>query len=113
MSLAQLFYAKNQAKQRRPRAAPPRRKILFEPMEPRLLLSVSPAILAPTDLTLDAAPADPALAQEQTTAAAPTAPITQAAGGGTDGTVTVASGTPEQTQEATAALFPGQLIYLD
>ena len=51
MSLAQLFYAKNTAKQcrrvqaRRPRrhpVLPRRRKLLFERLEPRLLLAADP-----------------------------------------------------------------------
>ena len=51
MSLAQLFYAKNHAKQvrrvptrrpRRHRVLPRRSPLLFEPLEPRLLLSSSP-----------------------------------------------------------------------
>src|SRR5574341_524589 len=54
MSLAQLFYAKNHARQGRPGLRPRRRRhpvlprrcpLLFEPLEPRFLLSADPRLL--------------------------------------------------------------------
>jgi hypothetical protein len=51
MSLAELFYAKHPRRvepihPRRRRVRPRHRKLLFEPLEPRLLLSADPKILA-------------------------------------------------------------------
>ncbi len=83
MSLAELFYAKNSAKQSRPvrrvchrwhSVLPRRRPVLFEPLELRLLLSVTPTILP----NLDPDPPVPLVASLEETGLAPPSPATLA-----------------------------------
>src|SRR5262245_35671361 len=98
MSLAELFYAKSHARRThraglerlgRPRALRRRRRILFEALEPRLLLSADASILAAPELALHA------LLEKTALVAAPDPPaVTPGSAGayGAVGTTAVSSG---------------------